>query len=81
MGYQCMPAAQLPSDEVVQLAIDLAELLGNPGRRVLCEMCVEEIMNGREVPRAGRRLFRACAGPVWCPHLEADSLTIYPPES
>ena len=32
----------------------------------MCEGCGEEIMNGREVRRAGRRLCPgACAGPVY----------------
>ncbi len=65
LGYQRMPAAQLLSCETVQLTTDLAELLGTPGRRVMCEVCGEEIMNSREVQRAGRQLCRACAGPAY----------------
>jgi formylmethanofuran dehydrogenase subunit E len=65
LGYQRMPAAQLLSCETVQLTTDLAELIGTPGRRVVCEKCGEEIMNGREVQLAGRRLCRACAGPAY----------------
>jgi formylmethanofuran dehydrogenase subunit E len=65
LGYQRMPAAQLLSCETVQLTSDLAELLSTPGQRAVCEMCGEEIMNGREVQLAGRRLCRACAGPAY----------------
>ena len=65
LGYQRMPTAQLLSCEAVYLATDLAALLGTPGRRVMCEGCGEEIMNGREVQLAGRRLCQACAGPAY----------------
>ena len=71
LGYQRMPAKQLLSCEMVQLTTDLAALLGMPGRRVICEMCGEEIMNGREVQFAGRRLCRACAGESYYRHPEA----------
>jgi len=65
LGYQRMPAAQLLSCETVQLTTGVAELLGTRRQRAVCEICGEEILNGREVPLDGRRLCRACAGPAY----------------
>jgi len=65
LGYQRMPASHLLSCETVRLTADLAEIIGTPGQRAVCEVCGEEILNGREVQLGGRQLCRACAGPAY----------------
>lgn len=61
-GYQLMPPHELLLAEPVQLAIDLERLISRAGVRVNCEICGEEILNEREVLRAGSVLCRPCAG-------------------
>jgi formylmethanofuran dehydrogenase subunit E len=61
-AYQVMPDAELLLVTPVILTQTLAEILSKPGARAVCEACGEEIINEREVIRAGRVLCRACAG-------------------
>lgn len=61
-GYQVMPEAALLNVQPVALTFSLAELLGRPGDRMVCEACGEEILNQRGVVRDGRTLCRGCAG-------------------
>ncbi len=62
LGYQRMPDDELLSVQVVQLKVSIAQIVSQPGRKVLCEVCGEEIINEREVMRDGLTLCRACAG-------------------
>lgn len=62
LGYQRMPDAELLVAQAVALAFPLEELLGQPGRRVSCQACGEEIINQRELYWDGLTLCRACAG-------------------
>lgn len=63
LGYQRIPDAQLVVVQAVALRQPLAEILSEPGRRTICQQCLEEVMNGREVVRVdGRILCQACAG-------------------
>jgi formylmethanofuran dehydrogenase subunit E len=61
-GYQNMPTSELLDIRVVQLVQDVDALVGEPGQRVICASCREEIMNGREVTANGSVNCRACAG-------------------
>lgn len=61
-GYQVMPYDELLRVEHVSLNFDLARLIGKPGVRVSCEVCGEEIINGREVVHNGQSLCRGCQG-------------------
>ena len=61
-GYQVMPAAELFVVWSVRLNTPLSELLSRPGKKVICEICGEEIINGREVLDRDTILCRACAG-------------------
>lgn len=61
-GYQLVPDHLLLKVERVELTLDIAEILGKPGLRVICDHCHEEIMNEREVNADGLRLCRSCAG-------------------
>jgi formylmethanofuran dehydrogenase subunit E len=60
-AYQIMPNAELLSAQEVTLSIPLAAIISRHGLRVVCEQCGEDIINEREVRRAGRALCRACA--------------------
>lgn len=60
-AYQGLPDAELLSIQEVDLTVPLAELVSRPGVRVNCELCGEEVINGREVQQAGMTLCQACA--------------------
>ena len=62
LGYQRMPELELLLAQEVELVISLDKLLSKPDRRVVCEMCREEIINEREVLLGGMTLCQACAG-------------------
>lgn len=61
-AYQVMPTGELLRVEDVRLTLSLEELISEPGLRVVCAACGEEIMNAREVILSGRVLCRQCAG-------------------
>jgi formylmethanofuran dehydrogenase subunit E len=61
-GYQLMPVSELFSSQRVRLNVPLAKLMGRIGAKVVCEICKEEIINGREVLSGGSILCWACAG-------------------
>ena len=61
-GYQAMPAHELFIVQPVKLMVDLEKIISQPGLCVICAGCAEEIMNGREIHRAGENLCHACAG-------------------
>lgn len=62
LGYQCMPDALLLDECAVALTTPLAQILSRPGQLAVCQVCGEEIINEREVARAGQVLCRTCAG-------------------
>ncbi|HSG45053.1 MAG TPA: FmdE family protein [Anaerolineales bacterium] len=62
MGYQSMPADVLFSASHVHLDTPLDQILSKPGKKSMCEMCGEEIINGREVFKNNVVQCRACAG-------------------
>lgn len=65
LGYQRMPADALLSKQVVQLNTPVEKLISRAGRRAICDYCGEEIMNERQVLRAGLTLCRACVGEAY----------------
>ena len=62
LGYQRMPDDKLLNWQEVELNTALPAILSQPGRRVTCQICGEEIMNGREVLHEESVLCRTCAG-------------------
>lgn len=64
-GYRDLPAEEILEARPAGLRVSMAALIGRPGLRVPCEMCGEEIMNGREVTIGGRFLCRGCAGDAY----------------
>lgn len=61
-AYQQMAEEELFAVREVALNFDLAALIGKPGTRAACQQCGEEILNQREVIRAGAALCASCAG-------------------
>lgn len=60
-AYQVMPDVELLSIQEVYLNVPIAELVGRPGVRVNCDLCGEEIINGREIIQGEMTLCQACA--------------------
>jgi formylmethanofuran dehydrogenase subunit E len=71
LGYQRMPAEALLCAQPVRLTVPVAELISRPNARAACDLCGEEILNEREVRRAGLVLCQACAGPAYYEPAEA----------
>lgn len=61
-GYRVMPAAELLCAQAVTLTLSLAAIISQPGKRTICTMCGEEILNAREVAGAAGPVCRGCAG-------------------
>lgn len=61
-AYQHLPVDQVLKAEQVRLPFELAELVGTPRQRAVCDCCGEEVVNGREVVVLGRSVCRACLG-------------------
>jgi formylmethanofuran dehydrogenase subunit E len=76
LGYQRLADRQLLVAEPVVLTVDLDALISRPGLRATCSTCGEEILNQREVRRAGETMCRACAGDAYY----ALAATDYPAE-
>ena len=64
-AYQTWPDAELFDVQPVTLNFDLAALISAPGKRAVCEVCSEEIVNERELRRDGALLCRGCAGEAY----------------
>ncbi|MGQ9492008.1 MAG: FmdE family protein [Anaerolineae bacterium] len=62
IGYQLMPNDELFEVRKVVLRTPIEQIISRPGRKALCAVCGEEIMNEREVVMNGLVLCRACAG-------------------
>jgi formylmethanofuran dehydrogenase subunit E len=61
-AYQIMPDEEMMVTQEVTLSTPLEQIISQPGLRVNCDICGEEIMNGRETRRDGSNLCRACIG-------------------
>lgn len=60
-GYRVMPVEELLQAEPVALTLDLDAVRSRPGRRVVCAVCREDVINERHVARAQVVLCRPCA--------------------
>ena len=61
-GYRDLPADEILQARRATLKVSMSHLIGQPGLRVPCDMCSEEIMNAREIRVDGLALCRSCAG-------------------
>lgn len=71
LGYQIMPTTELFVVQPVQLALPLSQIISKPGKRAICEVCGEEIINGREVLQNDVILCRPCGGESYYHYSEA----------
>lgn len=62
LGYQRMKAEELLTWQSVTLTLSLEEIVSKAGLRAHCDVCGEEIINGREVAVHNGTLCRFCAG-------------------
>jgi formylmethanofuran dehydrogenase subunit E len=60
-AYQIMPDEEMFTCVEVQLSASIESILSQPGMRVNCFVCGEEIMNEREVHQNGTILCTSCA--------------------
>lgn len=61
-AYRQMAEEEIFAVREVALNLDLARIVGTPGKRTACHLCGEEILNQREVLRDGVTLCSSCAG-------------------
>jgi formylmethanofuran dehydrogenase subunit E len=61
MGYQLIPSENLFKTQPVLFTPSLAEIISKPGKKAQCQICNEEIINGREVMCDGSILCLSCA--------------------
>jgi len=61
-AYKIIPAQELLVFQFVSLTTPLDSIISRPNTKTLCEVCGEEIINGREIVNKNIILCRACAG-------------------
>lgn len=64
-AYQTWPDEALFDAVPVTLDLNLAALISAPGKRAVCDLCGEEVVNEREVRRGEQTLCRGCAGEAY----------------
>ena len=62
LGYKVMPARELFNIQKVELTMHISQIMSRAGVKTICEVCGEEIINGREVMKDGVVLCNTCAG-------------------
>ncbi|MGZ9222677.1 MAG: hypothetical protein ACXW4Q_11260 [Anaerolineales bacterium] len=62
IAYQVMPVSELFSVQRVNLHVPLSMILAQSAMKAVCEMCNEEIINGREVVKREMILYRLVGG-------------------
>ena len=72
IGYKYIPDEILFNWQWVELTVPVEQIVGQAVRRVMCEICGEEIINQREVIREGTILCKPC---------ESGSYIRFTPES
>jgi formylmethanofuran dehydrogenase subunit E len=76
LGYQAMCASELFVVQQVELDKPLSQIVSRPGMKATCEVCGEEIINGREVVTNGIVLCISCAGESYYHYCSADTSTV-----
>jgi formylmethanofuran dehydrogenase subunit E len=61
-AYQVMPGSELFTTQTVSLDMPISKLISRAGVKATCELCQEEIINGREIVHGERILCMGCAG-------------------
>jgi len=77
IGYQVMPSAELLEAQSVTLTTPLQQILGQPGVRLTCVLCGEEVLNCRELHTPAGPVCAGCAaGPYYSPVSNSTTSTI-----
>jgi formylmethanofuran dehydrogenase subunit E len=76
LGYQVMCASELFNVQQVELDKPLSQIISRPGMKAKCEICGEEIINGREVVTNGIVLCASCAGESYYHYCSVNSPTV-----
>ena len=69
-AYQQMPGEEMFVIQQVELNAPVEQIISRAGIRSECDICGEEIINGREVFVHGSYLCRTCAGPSYYTAIE-----------
>ena len=62
LGYQVIPNQELFTVQLVHLDRSISEIISRAGALKYCEICGEEIINGREVADGDQVFCRTCVG-------------------
>lgn len=62
IGYQLIPPEKLFNIAMVQLSAPIGQIISRAGKKAICEICGEEIINGREIVHEAMILCQACVG-------------------
>jgi formylmethanofuran dehydrogenase subunit E len=76
LGYQVMCSSELFVVQQVELNKPLSQIVSRPGMKAICEVCEEEIINGREVVTNGIVLCISCAGESYYHYCSADTSSV-----
>ena len=76
LGYQAMPADELLVVQSVQLNKPLSDIISRAGKKAFCEVCGEEVINGREVISENAIQCRTCVGDSYY-RLSTPSYTVF----
>ena len=71
LGYQRIRAEDLLSSQVVHLNISIEQIISRAGKKAICDLCGEEILNAREIVHSGLTFCRGYAGASYY-HLVAE---------
>jgi len=76
IGYKYIPDELLFRWQWVQLSVPVKQIIGQAGKRAMCEVCGEEIINQREVMHEGTTLCRSCAGESYFCFVEQPAMNL-----
>ncbi len=65
IGYQYIPDDLLLSSQWVELTVPVRQIIGQAGKRTVCEICGEEIINQRQVLWKGMAVCKSCLGETY----------------
>jgi len=73
-AYQIMPDEELLTIQKVLLGTPIEQIISKPNVRVNCDVCGEEIMNGREIRQCGYNLCVPCADDGYYQLIQGDNV-------
>jgi formylmethanofuran dehydrogenase subunit E len=65
-AYQQMSDEKMFNIKEVTLSVPIAALMSRPGRKAICDLCGEEILNEREIHLNGLTICRPCGSTGYC---------------